>query len=635
MRQINKWLVPTLSALWLAGCGGGGGDSSLAPSPTPTPAPAPAPTPSPTSNANQIVSMDTNVSTGQAVDLFLLASGNISNIQWRQTSGPSANFLARQSKAIAFTASDAGSYSFEVSYRQDGNARTATHTIDVTAGNIAINGRLGHAVVEGNKVSLRAGLADNNQQANIRWRQVQGPGVSFTDNNTDGDFAIFFDAPQVNQDTLLVFEVSLANGNASDTVSVLVEDAPAIISNAYFDEPVAKVVPYNANSPHAGNLAACVYSNQLNSACQLSRLPLIAQETLTPSVDDIMNRVLVSHQWMGDRFREFLTNEDPNNDFKNLLRATTAVVISYDVRPSFYWAATGAIYLDPNDFWLTPDERDTINEAPDFRANFSNDLQFSMPFRYVLNNDFASRFVSRTSRVSRVANDRLYSLASLMYHELAHANDFFPSSRWSQLNRNESVLTAAQPNSTQSNLLESRLPLFNDEMRGLAQVSFAGETANATQRAYQPADIVPFYTTDRANEYYSYSTIREDFAVLFEELMMQSRYQAMRDTTITNRPQGENVTARDFIITWGQRGRVADPAVQPRVQFVADRVLPELDTRALINNLATPLLLDAGDNWIESLIIGPSPNVVGKSEQNEALRPVTELRYYHRELPNQ
>ena len=635
MKQINKWLVPTLSALWLAGCGGGGGDSSLAPSPTPTPAPAPAPTPSPTSSANQIVSMDTNVSTGQAVDLFLLASGNISNIQWRQTSGPSANFLARQSKAIAFTASDAGSYSFEVSYRQDGNARTATHTIDVTAGDIAINGRLGHAVVEGNKVSLRAGLADNNQQANIRWRQIQGPGVSFTDNNTDGDFAIFFDAPQVNQDTLLVFEVSLANGNASDTVSVLVEDAPAIISNAYFDEPVAKVVPYNANSPHANNLAACVYSNQLNSACQLSRLPLIAQETLTPSVEDIMNRVLVSHQWMGDRFREFLTNEDPNNDFKNLLRATTAVVISYDVRPSFYWAATGAIYLDPNDFWLTPDERDTINEAPDFRANFSNDLQFSMPFRYVLNNDFASRFVSRTSRVSRVANDRLYSLASLMYHELAHANDFFPSSRWSQLNRNDSVLTAAQPNSTQSNLLESRLPLFNDEMRGLAQVSFAGETANATQRAYQPADIVPFYTTDRANEYYSYSTIREDFAVLFEELMMQSRYQAMRDTTITNRPQGENVTARDFIITWGQRGRVADPAVQPRVQFVADRVLPELDTRALINNLATPLLLDVGDNWIESLIIGPSPNVVGKSEQNEALRPVTELRYYHRELPNQ
>ena len=635
MRQINKWLVPTLSALWLAGCGGGGGDSSLAPSPTPTPAPAPAPTPSPTSSANQIVSMDTNVNTGQAVDLFLLASGNISNIQWRQTSGPSANFLARQSKAIAFTASDAGSYSFEVSYRQDGNTRTATHTVDVTAGDIAINGRLGHAVVEGNKVSLRAGLADNNQQANIRWRQIQGPGVSFTDNNTDGDFAIFFDAPQVNQDTLLVFEVSLANGNASDTVSVLVEDAPAIISNAYFDEPVAKVVPYSANSPHANNLAACVYSNQLNNACQLSRLPLIAQETLTPSVDDIMNRVLVSHQWMGDRFREFLTNEDPNNDFKNLLRATTAVVISYDVRPSFYWAATGAIYLDPNDFWLTPDERDTINEAPDFRANFSNDLQFSMPFRYVLNNDFASRFVSRTSRVSRVANDRLYSLASLMYHELAHANDFFPSSRWSQLNRNDSVLTAAQPNSTQSNLLESRLPLFNDEMRGLAQVSFAGETANATQRAYQPADIVPFYTTDRANEYYSYSTIREDFAVLFEELMMQSRYQAMRDTTITNRPQGENVTARDFIITWGQRGRVADPAVQPRVQFVADRVLPELDTRALINNLATPLLLDVGDNWIESLIIGPSPNVVGKSEQNEALRPVTELRYYHRELPNQ
>ena len=72
----------------------------------------------------------------------------------------------------------------------------------------------------------------------------------------------------------------------------------------------------------------------------------------------------------GQRFKEFLETMDPHGDFKNLLRATTAIVISYDVRPSYYWVVTGAIHLDPDNLWLTPDERDTINQAPDYRASF-------------------------------------------------------------------------------------------------------------------------------------------------------------------------------------------------------------------------------------------------------------------------
>ena len=125
-----------------------------------------------------------------------------------------------------------------------------------------------------------------------------------------------------------------------------------------------------------------------------------------------------------DRFKDFLTHNDTNHDIKNLLRATTAIVISYDVRPSFYWAATGAIYLDAENFWLTPQERDTINEAPDFRADFGSDLQFVMPWRYVKDNAYASHNYSNSARVTRTPAEALYRLTSLMYHELAHANDF-------------------------------------------------------------------------------------------------------------------------------------------------------------------------------------------------------------------
>ena len=120
-----------------------------------------------------------------------------------------------------------------------------------------------------------------------------------------------------------------------------------------------------------------------------------------PTVDDIMKKVIVSHDWMGSQFEKFLQDYDEFDDFKNLLRAVTAVVISYDIRPSFYNPTTGAIYLDPDDLWETPAQRDTINSAPDYRSGFGSELQFEMPWRYVKDNDYAyfyypSRYRYRT-----------------------------------------------------------------------------------------------------------------------------------------------------------------------------------------------------------------------------------------------
>ena len=155
-----------------------------------------------------------------------------------------------------------------------------------------------------------------------------------------------------------------------------------------------------------------------------------------------MNRVIVSHQWMGDQFKKFLENYDTNDDFKNLLRATTAVVISYDVRPSFYSPTLGAIYLDPDDLWETPAQRDTINQAPDYRAGFGAELQFEMPWRYVKDNAYAYYSYPLRYRLSRSLDDSEYSFASLLYHELAHANDFFPSTRWLTYSNSTTVYDA-------------------------------------------------------------------------------------------------------------------------------------------------------------------------------------------------
>ncbi|MFT7008434.1 MAG: hypothetical protein ACJAXJ_002974 [Colwellia sp.] len=594
-------------------------------------------------NTNTIVVIDTNLLTEQSVELILFyPNDKLSNINWQQTAGKNVTLLAKNAKVIAFTPNTPGDYSFTVNFSvNDGANQTLSQTINISNTSNKIAARLSHAVLSENKVSLRTTLDASIVASTLQWQQISGPNVNFSETNTQGNLAVFFNAPKVNKDTLLSFKISASDGeqNFTDHVAILVEPASAIASNAYFDERTARVFPYNSNSPYAQSLVNCTYSNTLSSSCTLASLPLLAQESISLSVSNIMDRVVVSHQWMGDRFKDFLVNNDNNNDFKRLLRATTAIVISYDIRPSFYWAATGAIYLDAENFWLTPQERDTINEAPDFRADFGNDLQFSMPWRYVKNNQYATSSFNEEQRVTRTRNDGFYRLASLLYHELAHANDFFPSTEWFTHNAQTRILDAATSTNFESDQLSVSLPLQSQKMRDLAQVSFSGELATAAQKSYQPLDIQSFFSPDTATDFYAYSSLREDYAMLFEELMMQSRFQVFRDVAIINQPTANSITSQDYIVTWGQRGRVGEETIKPRVAFSASRVLPEFDSNSALAVTPAPIAMIEGSNWLENLAI--SPLSIGSINKQRSVDITTKqnkiapgsYRYYQKTLP--
>lgn len=610
---------------------------------------------------DSIVQLDETQKINQGIDLLLYyPNDNISNIIWQQTAGDPVIILAKTSKVISFTPKIAGDYNFSVTFTLNNELeQTLEKSITVSGDNNKVTNRLSHAVLAGNKVSFRSELHEMINVKTLVWQQTSGPSVTLTTENTDGELAIFFDAPDVSYDTVIAFSATASdtdNTTYSDKVAVLIEPAASISGNAYFSDRKASVFAYNSNSPYANNLVPCVYSNTLISSCTLAQTPLLAEEvktsSTTPSIASIMDRVVVSHQWMGDRFKDFLTSNDSNDDIKNLLRATTAIVISYDIRPSFYWAATGAIYLDAANFWLTPQERDTINEAPDFRADFGNDLQFIMPWRYVKDNDYASNRYSKSSRVTRTATEALYHLTSLMYHELAHANDFFPSNEWYVHNSSERILDAAVSTNFESDELAVSLPLASQEMRNLAQVSFAGETANDTQKNYLPIDIKGFFSPDRATDFYAYSSEREDYAMLFEELMMQNRFAVIRDIAITNQPVGESISATDYIVTWGQRGRIGDDKLRSRVLFSASRVLPEFDSQAAMNLVPTPIEMVEGDSWLDNLIISQSEestadltkklrsyanpsNFTRSSSKSTKTEPINNMnRYYQKALPN-
>jgi hypothetical protein len=592
----------------------------------------------------KIITVGNNVKTGQAVELLILSpNNNINNILWTQTEGEPVTFLAYTSKVIAFTPNIAGTYSFNASYSlQNGSKESLNHSIIVSNEKNYISARLGHAVLEGNKVSLRAEITQELSSTTLIWQQTSGPVVKFTAENTDGDYAVFFDAPEVNSDTLLEFSVS--SGNHSDTVGIIVEDAELIdteSSNTAYPDRLARVFPFVESSPYSDVLVDCVYSNKIsfNKTCSFNTLPLIAHDTTTPTVDDIMNRVVVSHHWMGERFRKFLEDFDPDNDFKNLLRANTAIIISYDIRPSYYWVVSGAIHLDANYFWLTPDERDTINQAPDFRASFGNDLNFVMPWRYVKNNNYTTTYISENVRTTREPEDVLYSLTSLMYHELAHANDFFPSSSWSNLNRDDAILPAAQKiaenTGYKSDQLENSLPLFGDEMYALAQVRFHGVAATNTQKSYQPNDVRTFFSTQSAPQFYNYSSIREDYAMLFDGFMMKIRFDISRDVAITSSPESAN---ESYVVSWGQRGRIGEESIKPRVLYSVSNILPEVnDLEGLVDSLPSPIMMNVGQTWEDNLSISPltttQQRAINRNSNHRKESPFIQHDFYEKPSP--
>ena len=181
----------------MTGCGGGGSGSSQQ-------------IPIVEEVIGEIIQDSAVVSIGQSTELILFAPQNaLTNIQWSQIGGPSVEFYAKNSKVIAFTPTESGNYSFQVEYVIDEvKSSTLSHSFDVGTDISDLTVRLGHAVLEENAVSLvsfAAGDESNEQidKTSWRWEQILGPTVTFTSDNTDGESSVFFNAPSVNQDTIL------------------------------------------------------------------------------------------------------------------------------------------------------------------------------------------------------------------------------------------------------------------------------------------------------------------------------------------------------------------------------------------------------------------------------------------------
>jgi hypothetical protein len=327
-----------------------------------------------------------------------------------------------------------------------------------------------------------------------------------------------------------------------------------------------------------------------------------------PTVEDVLERTLVSHTWMGVNLAQVL-GELPA-DVLPLFRSVTAVVIASDVRPAHYDPDTGAIYLDPDFLWLSVAERDTVSTAPDPRSGFGLDLQFQMPWRYVRDNQRLTVFINADG--SRDLEQIIEIMGYLLYHELAHAVDFMPPGRLAALTPGMTVAAALDQDPPISSSFQAAQPLSSTQLKQLAGVSFLGRSSTAQQRSVQPADLIPEFANDGAVQYYAYTSQFEDFATLFESAMMKWHFGYDKDTAITNRPASGGTN--DAVVAWGTRGRLGEQPVANRVRDVGTRIYPGdlaayeafLDTQP-----TSPPRMRAGDTWSQNLTLtSTGPNAL-------------------------
>jgi hypothetical protein len=554
--------------------------------------------------------------------------GPLRSVTWTQTAGPPVPLLSARTGAISFLVPAAGSYTFRAD-AVDSSGMPLAQDVTISAMAAGPTTRVGirgdHAVRRGGNVSLRAWpeLVAGDAVQSVTWRQTFGPAVVL---DTGDPLRAMFVAPPANPDVVLGFEATLRTVQgrvAADEAYVLVESAAPAPDTGEFvfgGTHVSRVVPYRPSGPYAAHLQRCVYDPQLQwqptgtrNTCTLATLPFLAQDTAgaEPTVAQIMDRVLVSHDWMGDVFEQFIARADMT-DVRRLLNGVTAIVIGAQVRPSFYYGLTGAIYLDADNFWLTPEQRDVINEAPDFRSDFDRDLQYSGLWRYTLNSNNVFLFFPPTSRTSRSLDYLVFEAGWLMYHELAHAGDFLPPAERGALNPAATVWDNIGPRYSAaqlpSDLLTAQLPLTSAVMRGLAQVKFRGVAADPAQMALTPQQVGDLFAADRATDEYNYSSTREDIAMLFEEFMMYQRHGARRDVAIADKITPAT-TGNTLIVRWGQRGRAAAAAVRPRVRLAVQNIAPWIDAN-LVDALPAPLAMRAGESWNANLVLPAAPGMV-------------------------
>lgn len=374
--------------------------------------------------------------------------------------------------------------------------------------------------------------------------------------------------------------------------------------------------------PFANDLLFCATPVIFADLCSFNRLPLLSMDGSTPTVEAIMQRVIVSHDWMAERL-ETMLRELPA-DILQLMGSLTSITIGADIRPAYYLPVSAGMYLDAAYFWVDASENDTISQEEDYRTEYARKVRFTDLARYVKDGRRAFSYAEDAGG-NRNPADVNKIAANLLFHELAHANDYFPSSERAGLNLQNTpydVITSRQSLSTR---LQEAMPLTSERLVAMGQVLYQGIEPTTEQKQIGSLAIGNLFSPDGAADLYAYSSNAEDLAMLFQEAMMRINYGVERELAFANYPDDvDNASCEDYIITWAVRGRVGAPQVKRRARWVVDQIMPNSGYANLVQAFPNQTAMKTGVDWCAHLPPLPQGFLPGPLRNNRVYVPFSD-----------
>ncbi len=368
---------------------------------------------------------------------------------------------------------------------------------------------------------------------------------------------------------------------------------------------LAQITAYQ--SSEIGNAAVnCAKLTLQDKSCLMEDIkPLGANALSNVSITDIKSRIVASHSWMADSFIAAL-EEINDQDLQNLFKPLNSIVLSYDVRPSFYSAYSASIYIDPRYLWRDKSEWEMIFKQDDYRDKYQSEFITSFASRYInsVNSDYvtwSTTYSEQRNYTQRNAKQIAPGLFRLLAHELAHANDYLSVQNIPNLNSTGRIYHDNMKQFTfLHKTLYSALPLTAVELRDAAWVAYHGSPMTDSVRQLSGEKAGSLFEGDAAATFYAYSKSAEDVATLFETFMMYKKYRAISDVAFVSVPTTEQSSCDDLKIQWGQRTRLADKNVKQRAIYVANRILQRDVSNELIGLPSSVSHIQKGLGWCES-----------------------------------
>jgi hypothetical protein len=284
--------------------------------------------------------------------------------------------------------------------------------------------------------------------------------------------------------------------------------------------------------------------------------------------------------------------------------SVNAIVISDKINPSFYYANSGAIYLSGTYFWRNANEYEIVSQSKDSREGAGLPMQFIFDHDYIKNGKSIS---SRAQQNFQSYDEMAIKTSRVLFHELTHANDFFPSSLYASdmENKTKSYSELASDHYDKKLISSMNLPSkpTSKKLSNIAQVLYFEKEAGQDVRSMLAEEVVEEFRKDVVTDEYSYSNHFEDLAMCAEESLMLYYYNIPRYVVVIKLPKSDFIPPENYVyqIIWGEKSRVLESEIKPRAFYAVENALGvQIASRVLDKlNLGVPLEIPANSTWDE------------------------------------